>query len=205
MNKQETDKRGNHVAGVIMAAGCSSRMGQFKPLLPIGDTTFIKRIIGVMRSAGIGEIVVVGGAKYEELSAHLYKEDVRLLYNAGYETTDMFTSFQIALRTLTDVPAIVATPVDIALPDTEVYQKLLGADPDADLVKPTYQGRGGHPLLIRQRVFPALLSYTGEDGLRGALIAANAVCARVDVKQKGILMDADTPEDYKAVCDMLKY
>ncbi len=205
MNKKETKKNGTGVAGAIMAAGCSSRMGQFKPLLPIGNTTFIRRIIGVMRSAGLDEIVVVGGFEYEELAGHLDGEGVRLLYNPDFETTDMFASFKIALRVLTDAPAVMFTPADIVLPDETVYRALLSSDPDADCIRPSYAGKSGHPILIRRRVFPMLLSYAGEDGLKSALNAADASYAWVDVDQKGILMDADTPEDYQAVCDMLKY
>ncbi|MBP5383990.1 MAG: NTP transferase domain-containing protein, partial [Lachnospiraceae bacterium] len=75
-------RRNPVIAGVILAAGMSSRMGQFKPMLSIGDTTFIKRIIHNMHLAGIQEILVVTGANRDELAAHLEGESVRLLFNA---------------------------------------------------------------------------------------------------------------------------
>ena len=187
--------------GVIVAAGLSSRMGSFKPTLPIGQTTFIRRIICVMQRAGLDGIIVVGGARADELSAHLSGERVKLLINPDYATTEMLTSFQIALRFAAGAgaDAVVFTPVDIVLPGEEIYRALLNADTDADCVRPSYQGRSGHPVLIRKRVFERILSYTGEGGLKGALRGADVRHAWVNVDDPGIFMDADTPEEYEKI------
>lgn len=196
---QKKDQRKECVAGVIVAAGLSSRMGRFKPLLPIGNTTFVKRIIHTMRKAGVDEIVVVGGAHFSELSDHLLSENVRLLCNEAYESTQMFASFQIALGATEHADAILFTPVDIVLPDVEVYRGLLASDVSFDCVRPSYEGKSGHPVLIRKRLFPALLSYSGDGGLKAALQGAGAVNAWANVQEPGILMDADTPEDYRRI------
>ena len=50
---------------VIAAAGLSSRMGAFKPMLEIGDTTAVRRIITVLRSVGADPIVLVTGHRAE--------------------------------------------------------------------------------------------------------------------------------------------
>ena len=49
------------VAAIILAAGQSSRMGAFKPLLPFGDTTVIEHTIDYLRRGGIETIIVVVG------------------------------------------------------------------------------------------------------------------------------------------------
>ena len=58
------------IGGVILAAGLSSRMKDFKPLLPIGNTTFIKRLILQMRTVGVEKIVVVTGHCHAKLTEH---------------------------------------------------------------------------------------------------------------------------------------
>lgn len=188
------------IVGVILAAGMSSRMGQFKPVLPLGDTTFIKRIISMMRGAGVDEILVVSGAKRSQLEEHLRGENVKLLFNAQYESTQMLESVKLAIREAQRyADAILLTPVDVALPDEAVYRAIMRRFSDADCVRPVYRGRGGHPVLIGRRVFPMILGYEGQNGLKGALHEAGAVTEEVNVNHPGIVMDADTPEDYRQV------
>ena len=77
----------------ILAAGFSSRMGSFKPLLPLGDKTVIERAIAVSKEAGIEDIVVVTGYNREALLPVLEKEGVEEVFNWHFEE-GMFTSIQ---------------------------------------------------------------------------------------------------------------
>ncbi|MBO4903108.1 MAG: NTP transferase domain-containing protein [Lachnospiraceae bacterium] len=192
------------IKGVILAAGMSSRMGQFKPMLQVGDTSFIKRIIHTMRAAGLEDILVVTGAGRDELAEHLADENVRLLFNAQYETTQMLESVKLAIREVQRIAdAIVLTPVDICLPGIPVYRGLLRKVYSADCVRPVYDGRPGHPVLIGKRVFSAVLGYMGPGGLKGALKDAGATTVSEEVNDPGILFDADTPEDYELLLQMV--
>ncbi len=203
MDRENHQNAGRRVTvGVILAAGMSTRMGEFKPLLPLKDTTFIKRIIHMMKEAGIERIEVVAGAKYNELAEHLKDEKVELLYNSQYRTTQMLESVKLAiLEAQRSADAILLTPVDVPLPDAAIYRAILQNPGNADCVRPSYHGRAGHPVLIEKRIFPAILSYNGRDGLRGALKDAGADIAWIDVNDPSVVMDADTPEDYQ---DLLK-
>ncbi len=193
------------IVGVILAAGMSSRMGTFKPLLRIGESTFVKRIISMMREAGITEIFVVAGAKRNELEEHLKDENVRVLFNAQYETTQMLESIKLAVREVQRyADAIILTPVDVALPDAAVYRTVLRRFGEADCIRPIYQGHGGHPVLIGRSTFPSILAYNAQNGLRGALRDAGAKTLEVKVKHPGVMVDADTPEDYQHVLEALE-
>ena len=46
---------------VVVAAGLSSRMKSFKPMLPLAGSTVIKTAISTLRAAGVTTIVVVTG------------------------------------------------------------------------------------------------------------------------------------------------
>jgi CTP:molybdopterin cytidylyltransferase MocA len=62
-----------NIGAVIVAAGLSSRMGEYKPLMEIGGETIARRVVGAFIRVGVDPIVVVTGHKAEELEAHLRK------------------------------------------------------------------------------------------------------------------------------------
>ncbi len=193
------------VTGVILAAGMSTRMGRFKPMLPLGDTTFIKRIIQMMRLAGIEDILVVAGAHKDELEAHLAGENVRILFNANFASTQMIESIRLAIRDVArTADAIVLTPADVALPDACVYRAVIRMQKEGDCIRPSFRGQGGHPILINKQIFSSILAYSGDDGLKGALKEAGANIAWACVGDPGVVMDADTPDDYQQAIDLLE-
>ncbi|MGI6152038.1 MAG: nucleotidyltransferase family protein, partial [Christensenellales bacterium] len=69
---------------VIVAAGMSSRMGDFKPMLNIGSISIAQRIIATFQQAGVKRIVVVTGYNADILEHHLAKCGVIFLRNEQY-------------------------------------------------------------------------------------------------------------------------
>ncbi|MDF2874967.1 MAG: metal dependent phosphohydrolase, partial [Sporomusa sp.] len=60
-------KRTQNIAALILAAGFSSRMGAFKPLLPFGESSVIETVVNTFRQAGVADIRVVVGWQAERL------------------------------------------------------------------------------------------------------------------------------------------
>ncbi len=181
---------------VIAAAGMSSRMGSFKPLLEIGPTTMVKRIIAAFKQAGAAPIVVVTGHKAEELTDHLSGEGVAFVHNAYYETTQMLDSARIGLKYIMDkCDRTFFTTVDIPLFSENTLLELLKSD--AVLTKPRCGGVEGHPILLNCELIPEILCYNGDAGLRAALDMHTCGTHFVELPDEGILLDADTPEDYE--------
>jgi choline kinase len=87
-------------AALIVAAGMSSRMGDFKPMLNIGSISIAKRIVANFHQAGISRIVVITGYKAETLEHHLSNEGLIFLRNENYAETDMVDSARIGLAYL---------------------------------------------------------------------------------------------------------
>ena len=56
---------------VIVAAGHKSRNTPFNPLLPVGDSTVIRRIIITLKRGGVSPIVVITGDKADEIEKHI--------------------------------------------------------------------------------------------------------------------------------------
>ena len=87
---------------LIVAAGKSSRMGDFKPMLQLGSISIAQRVINNFRQAGISKIVVVTGYRADVLERHLASNNVIFLRNEDYASTHMFDSVRIGLEYLKD-------------------------------------------------------------------------------------------------------
>ena len=187
-------------AALIVAAGMSSRMGDFKPMLSIGSITIAQRVVATFHQAGILRIVMVTGFNAVTLERHLSGSGVIFLRNEAYETTQMFDSVKIGLEYLKGkCGRVLFTPVDIPLFTAGTVRALL--DSGAALACPVCQGETGHPILIASSLFYRILADSGEQGLKGSVERCDTVMEKIPVDDPGTLHDADTPADYSALVD----
>ncbi len=190
-----------HTAALIVAAGMSSRMGDFKPMLSIGSISIAQRVVASLQQAGVEKIVMVTGYNAVQLERHLFGHGIIFLRNKNYEHTQMFESACIGFSYLRDkCDRLLFTPVDIPLFTAATVQTLLASD--APLACPVCDGKRGHPILISAALADSILRDPGDDGLRGALERCGVPMTEIPVEDRGVLHDADTPEDYQA---LLKY
>ena len=186
------------IGAVIVAAGMSSRMGDFKPMLNIGSISIAQRIVATFHQAGVTKIAVVTGYNAPLLERHLANSGLVFLRNEDYASTQMFDSAKIGLAYLRDkCERILFTPVDIPLFTAMTVTELI--ESGAELCCPVCEGRTGHPLLIASSLVDAILADSGEGGLQGAIARCGAEMLQIPVEDPGVLHDADTPADYKAL------
>ena len=187
-------------AALIVAAGMSSRMGDFKPMLNIGSISVAQRVIATLHQAGVSKIVMVTGYNAVTLERHLAGNGIIFLRNEAYQTTQMFDSAKIGLAYLQDkCDRVLFTPVDVPLFTAHTVRALL--DSDAALACPMCDGRQGHPILIASSLLPEILNDSGQQGLKGAMDRCSAPLVRVEVNDPGTIHDADTPEDFSQLLD----
>lgn len=196
---------GKNITGLILCGGRSTRMENFKPLLPLGRETVIERIIGLFRSAGIEEIMVVLGHEAELLIPTLEKHGVSRVINKRYDE-GMFSSVQTGLWLLNEhCRAFFLLPADIPLVKQETLQALMQVfnEQCADVCRPCYRGRRGHPPLISSALISSILDFKDPGGLRVFFSRHKGRIIDVECDDPGILMDIDTQEDYaKALRNM---
>ena len=187
-------------AALIVAAGMSSRMGDFKPMLNIGSISIAQRVVATFHQAGIRKIVMVTGFQAVTLERHLSGSGIIFLRNDRYETTQMFDSVKIGLDYLKDkCDRVLFTPVDIPLFTASTVHALL--DSGSLLACPVCQRQTGHPILMGASLFDIILADCGQQGLKGAVERCGTVMQKVPVNDPGTLHDADTPADYSALVD----
>lgn len=189
------------IGGVVLAAGYSSRMGEFKPLLPVCGVPALRRSVECLLAAG-AETAVVTGHRAGELRPLIAALGVRELYNPDYDA-GMFTSVLTGVRHFADRGAegILLLPCDCAAVETEAVRQLVACAGDrGEYALPTYAGKNGHPLWIPRRYFDEILNYSGSGGLKGARSLHESTLLRLDMPWEGTVLDMDTPEDYAALC-----
>jgi len=185
------------VAAIIPAAGSSSRMGHFKPLLQVDGQTLVQRAISVFRQNRIDDIIVVVGHRAADLEAALVKEEVRIARNEAY-MRGMFSSVKIGMRQLPDhSEAFFVLPVDIAFVRSATIGRLIEAfrNHPGHIFYPCVANRRGHPPLIPAHLAEAIAGHDGKGGLRRALKSWAELAVDVPVADRHILLDLDMPED----------
>lgn len=194
-----------NVAALILSAGFSSRMGDFKPLLPLGEMTALERTISLFRSSGVEDVRVITGFHSEELEPLLTRLKTRNIVNPRYHD-GMFTSVIAGAETISNgIDAFFILPVDIPLVRPATIRCLLEAyDPGNDVLYPCFQGLRGHPPLISARHVNAIVNWSGGNGLRGALAQWETGSQELEVADEHILNDMDTPEAYGKLVEKVK-
>ena len=191
----------DRVVAIVLAAGLSSRMKQFKPLLPLGGVTALERVVRTFYEAGVADVRVVIGHRFEELEPVIERRGARPVMNRSY-LDGMFSSVVAGIGSLdSQVDAFFVLPVDVPLVRPETIRHLLQVygQSRADLLYPCFLGRRGHPPLIAGRHAQAIADWEGEGGLRAALARWGATALEVTVADDLVLCDMNTPDAYQSL------
>ena len=189
------------ICGLVLAAGLSRRMGEFKPLLPFRGKTLIENTIDSILSSGAHQVVVVTGHRADELEAILsekYEGRVILTRNHEFATSDMLRSIQIGCQAMPECDSFFLLPGDMPVVEPSTFQKVLAhRDGTLGVIFPTLDGYRKHPPLVDYRLIPQILAFHGEGGLRQFWQEQEALIHTVAVDDVGVWVDLDTQEDYK--------
>lgn len=204
--------------GLITAAGRSSRMGDFKPLMELEGRPAVLRILDRFFEAGVRHTVVVTGRQAEDLRNAVRQEwdesRVSFVHNKEYETNQMFDSVRMGLSALSaragktgSAPdGIFFTPVDVpAFSEITPELEKQACGEGISAVKPVCNGTEGHPLLLQYSAVPHILAHDGTMGLKGALQGLGDTVRSIDTPDRGSAMDTDTPEDFLRVMKYLEH
>lgn len=196
----------SRVAAVVLAAGRSSRMGAFKPLLPFGVTTVTGHVVASLRAAGLDRIHVVVGHRASDMLPVLAGLDVTGVVNPDFDR-GMFSSVQRGIASLpADVDGCLLLPVDIPLVRAATHARIVrtAVEHDALIVHPHFRSVRGHPPFVSRGLFDEILHGKGESGgLRAILQAHEAAALQVAIFDRGCLCDMDWPTDHLSLCEAL--
>jgi CTP:molybdopterin cytidylyltransferase MocA len=188
------------IGTIILAAGASSRFGGRAPkgLSPVGKGTAMGRIADVATDLGLTPVVLVLGARAE------------LLEPAGQARTDAIAenpdwaqgrtgSIQRGLEKLPEGSAALVWPVDVPFVSPSTLDRLLAAAREPGLAQwwtPTWDGRGGHPILLSPWAARQVEALPKEFPLRDAPFRQGVAERRVPVQDPGILDNLNTRDAF---------
>ena len=184
---------------LILAAGYSSRMAGFKPLLEIGGKTLLEHAVGLFKNAGVDEIVTVLGHRSADLLPVVEAACSRHVLNSNFHN-GMFSSIQVGVKELKNAcEAFFLLPVDIPFVRPATLRQLQDAfnkNSSALVCYPQYKSRRGHPPLIDSCLINEILAAAGTENMRSLLKKYEKKAVTVAVADPFVRMDADTPEDF---------
>ncbi len=193
-------KEKDNCCALILAAGYSRRMkGRLKPLLNVGNNTFLEEIGEKLQRADIKDIYVVIGHRAEEVKkAHVSDSSFRWVYNSDYPA-GQFSSLQAGVQQIKNsekkYSGILYQPVDIPMISLKTYQTLLRVfhSRNSLIIKPLYKQKTGHPVIFPFKLIPSILAQPIDTITSRVFEKDNHP---VSVPDPYVLKDFDFLEDY---------
>ena len=190
------------LAGVVLAAGASERMGRPKALLDFRGRPFAVRLLEALEALDLKSRVVVLGLDAARVRPSLATHECVIVENADV-AGEAIGSLRAALAALEPIrpSGILAWPVDLPHVRVATLERLLEAHrrTGAPAVVPSFADQRGQPVIWDQALFAELATSAAatRDGA-GAVLAAHARdLVTVAVNDPAVIDDLNTPEDYE--------
>jgi molybdenum cofactor cytidylyltransferase len=191
------------VAGLVLGAGSSTRLGRPKQLLPYGSGTLLAHVVGVARECDFDQLIVAIGAAAPAVRAHVDLDGADVVLNEAYgdgcsssiaaALAAVDERCELLVLMLGDQPAVTAATV----------HALLAGRGAAPLALCRYDEGRGHPIAFHRSVFGELAALHGDKGVWRLLEAREGEV--VEVAIAGALpRDVDTDADYEALIEQTR-
>jgi molybdenum cofactor cytidylyltransferase len=196
--------RAPHIAGLVLAAGQSLRMGQNKLLADIDGKPMVRRVVEAVIGARISPVIVVSGHEAAALAAALADLRVTIVHNPQY-AEGLSTSLIAGLKALPeDADGVLVALGDMPLVTSRHINRLVAAfnpDEHRSICVPVANGRRGNPVLWGRQHFAAMRKLSGDKGAREVLERNTEEIVEVAIESQAVLADADTPEALASLRD----
>ncbi len=191
------------VAGIVLAAGRSTRMGEANKLLQsVRGQPMLRHAVEAQLASRARPVIVVTGHQQAEVAAVLAGLDVTLVHNPDY-ADGLAGSVKAGLAALPDtVAGVVVSLGDMPNVTETVIDRLaqvFAESGEALAVVPTLLGQRGNPVLLARALFAEVAQLTGDQGARRLLDAAGDAIVEVPLDDPAIALDIDTPEALAAI------
>ncbi|WP_426515461.1 nucleotidyltransferase family protein [Diaminobutyricibacter sp. McL0618] len=188
----------DRVAGLVLAAGGSRRLGRPKQLLPYGDGVLLDAALAVARRSGFAQVVVALGGAQDEVTQVVDLDGIEIADNPDF-AAGCSSSIAAAIPKLddsTDVLVLMLGDQPGVRPET--VQALLRGRGDAPIAVCRYENGVGHPFAFDRSILPELAAMHGDKAVWKLLEQRAPEVVEVSVTG-AIPTDVDTEDDYRKV------
>lgn len=186
------------VAGIVLAAGTSSRFGSGNKLLAMyGGQAMVRSVVEGALATELDPVIVVTGHDAGGVERALSGVDVVFVHNADFETGQA-SSLKTGIAAVPDAcSGAMVLLGDMPEISAEIISQLLDEFADeASIVAPRHNGVRGNPVILGRGSFAEVQRTGGDKGARGLLSGANV--RLIDVDSDAVLRDFDTPDSLKS-------
>ena len=188
------------IAGIVLAAGSSSRLGQPKQLLPYRGQPLLHWAIAAMAASKVDQTIAVLGHEAERVQREVDLTGTRVILNTRY-AEGMSTSLQAGLAALEEqIEAAIVAVGDQPLLEAESINALIAMHlaTGAPLVATDYGDHRGTPMLLHRTIWPLARRVHGDKGA-GALLRAGGIEITTVPASARSGADVDTWDDYRSL------
>jgi molybdenum cofactor cytidylyltransferase len=199
MMSEEDNSEVKSVA-IILAAGSSSRMGQSKQLLKIGNESLLRQTVQTVTNSGVEETVIILGSGQQAHQEEIIDLPVKVIYNPDWQKgigsslkcgvrfiEERFPACETILVTVCDQPLLSSKHLRI-LHDSYQSEK-------NSIVSSYYSDSPGVPVLFNRSMFKKLLEVDDQHGAKMIIKENIELALLIDFPEGSV--DLDTPEDWK--------
>ncbi len=190
------------IAGMVLAAGGSTRFGSPKQLVELDGRPLLEHALATLRAVpAIGRTVVVLGCEAERVVADVDLTGAEVVVAADWRE-GIAASLRAGVSALAGADAIVITLGDQPLITPQAVAAVLDRLADAPAARATFDGAPGHPVAIRRELFDAIAQLRGDSGARDLLETSGVVAVECGELADGA--DIDEPADLRTIARRLQ-
>lgn len=199
---RKSQKAAPKIAGIILAAGQSRRMGKPNKLLTtLKGVSFIRHVTEIAIAAKLDQIIVVTGHEAEQMHMQLSGLDVNFAHNAQF-AEGLSSSLRTGIAAVDDdIDAALVLLSDMPFITEETVRAVSGTfahEHEGRIIVPHFNGQRGNPVLWPRRYFAELTTISGDQGARALLKAYPDALFEVELGEE-VLIDIDTPESAASI------
>lgn len=197
-------------AGIILAAGESTRFGHPKQLIRLAGRFLIEWALAAALGSNLDHVVLVLGCEHERIRRSLVSATAdpkcEILVNPDYRNGQS-TSLRAGLLSVQhEFPSVMFLLGDQPLVDTAQINLLLERyfESQKPICIPTYRGERGNPVMFGSAFYPELLRLSGDKGARDLITAHPDDVLAVEIAEPAAFHDIDRPEDVEKAALLLQ-
>jgi molybdenum cofactor cytidylyltransferase len=187
------------IAGLILAAGCSSRMGdENKLMMPFQGKPMLKHVVNASLNSNMTQTFVVVGHQSSEIKNLVQSDDIQCVENEQWET-GMASSIVAGISQLKQFDGFLILLGDMPLVTPELINEIIFHGSADKIVIPIKDGLHGNPVFFGSKFRDELLTLYGDSGAKIVIQDNLLSMIKIEIQSNTIFKDYDTKESLESV------
>ncbi len=186
------------IAGLILAAGKSSRMGDDnKLMMPFQGKPMLSHVVDAAQSSNLFHVGVVVGYQSKTIKRFILNQNVQYIENNNWET-GMASSLVAGIGKLSQIDGYLIMLGDMPLITPDLINKIIDYGADDKIIVPIKNGKQGNPVFFGSDFREDLMALSGDVGAKKVIKENQSSVVEIEIQSNAIFKDFDTRDSLKA-------